>query len=1088
MSSDEDEDMDMVDPFNKETNDGAADQDDSDAEQADEKPDSDDDDEDESEEDEPAPKSKKRKRKRGIRSARDFMDEDVVVDDEEEESEAEIDDRELEQARIEAEERRAKRRRELTAQLEKERNLGNDVAAEDDGGNFDHRAFDDRQAEAKIQQDHESFIQREASRRNNESYHDQEHEDGDEADLDEKRLLPDWRDPRLWMVQCQPGKEGEACVQLMRKYFKCQQEGKPLLIKSVIANPAPRNTMGKSYIYVEAHKITHVQEAIKGIHNLAYGQWKQTMVDVSHMTAVVQVVKPKRPIQKGDWVRMRTAPYKGDIAKVQNVFDQRGLIGVQVVPRIDYQRFETEARGGDKKKLRKTRPPQKLFDPQDVRDLKRRLQDEDYQFDEAVHSEEELDDEGAQKFTFAGKTYVNGLLLHTCASNRVDHDQIKPSIDELRMYERTMSDPLAASNATKENLFKKGDKVEVREGDLENLIGTVLSVEGREVTIMPTHQFLKDPLPFDFEALRKSFKNSDHVKVIGGHNEGETGIVVKIDEDIISVVSDLSRKEFRVRVEDLQLGSDIASGLDSLGMYELHDLVQLDPRTVGCVIRIERDLLFVLDQEGNVKQCKPVAVTSLSNRKPYTTIDSERQEVKRKSVVNVIQGPLKGQNGLVKHVWKSSVFIFKRDYMENNGIFVSRSKNLKLAGGKGRIRPKPGAFGYGAASPSIHGAATPGGGRGQQGRGGNAGRGRGGRRHRSEWLNKTIRVTRGPFKGYLGLVRNATPTTVKVELQAMPKHKIFTLNMIASVNDEQVSVEGRYESGSFGGSETPAYGSATPMHGNKTPMHGNATPSYGGGQTPGQDGSATPSRGDATPGLVQGSAWDPKLPNTPGGEGTTPGGWDPSDAQTPGWDQDSSVFESPYNPASDSYGTPATGQTPGTPGTPGVQPNTPSTPYDYNTGTPQDGYGGTPSSSYGGYDAGTTPSNEGMTPSAAYTPGTPNAMTPMAEDGSSWHQIGVFVKANDDTEGKIVEVDEEREKCTIQLNNLLTQTYNKNDLTALPPTKTDDTVIVLAKDFAGLTGNVLAFEGVEVIVSLQDSERGGVKIIEKAILAKYDPG
>jgi hypothetical protein len=38
----------------------------------------------------------------------------------------------------------------------------------------------------------------------------------------------------------------------------------------------------------------------------------------------------------------------------------------------------------------------------------------------------------------------------------------------------------------------------------------------------------------------------------------------------------------------------------------------------------------------------------------------------------------------------------------------------------------------------------------------------------------------------------------------------------------------------------------------------------------GHDGSATPSRGDATPGLVQGSAWDPKLPNTPGGDNSTP--------------------------------------------------------------------------------------------------------------------------------------------------------------------------------------------------------------------------
>lgn len=70
----------------------------------------------------------------------------------------------------------------------------------------------------------------------------------------------------------------------------------------------------------------------------------------------------------------------------------------------------------------------------------------------------------------------------------------------------------------------------------------------------------------------KAFKSSDHVKVTDGHFTGETGLVVKIDGDVIHVVSDLTLKEIKVKASDLQLASDVSSGMDSLGQFGLHDL------------------------------------------------------------------------------------------------------------------------------------------------------------------------------------------------------------------------------------------------------------------------------------------------------------------------------------------------------------------------------------------------------------------------------------------------------------------------------------------------------------------------------------
>lgn len=62
-------------------------------------------------------------------------------------------------------------------------------------------------------------------------------------------------------------------------------------------------------------------------------------------------------------------------------------------------------------------------------------------------------------------------------------------------------------------------------GELQNLIGTVLSIEGRTVTIQPHHDDLNDPLPFQCHELQKAFKSSDHVKVINNAHALCTSII-----------------------------------------------------------------------------------------------------------------------------------------------------------------------------------------------------------------------------------------------------------------------------------------------------------------------------------------------------------------------------------------------------------------------------------------------------------------------------------------------------------------------------------------------------------------------------------
>ena len=53
----------------------------------------------------------------------------------------------------------------------------------------------------------------------------------------------------------------------------------------------------------------------------------------------------------------------------------------------------------------------------------------------------------------------------------------------------------------------------------------------------------QDPLEFPAHELMKFFKEGDHVKVIKGKYEGDTGLIVRVEEEVIVLFSDLTFHE-----------------------------------------------------------------------------------------------------------------------------------------------------------------------------------------------------------------------------------------------------------------------------------------------------------------------------------------------------------------------------------------------------------------------------------------------------------------------------------------------------------------------------------------------------------------
>lgn len=106
--------------------------------------------------------------------------------------------------------------------------------------------------------------------------------------------------------------------------------------------------------------------------------------------------------------------------------------------------------------------------------------------------------------------------------------------------------------------------------------------------------------------LCKYFEPGNHVKVVSGTQEGSTGMVVKVEQHVLIILSDTTKEhvsdllyfwfvsffilefhfycvlmlayclQIRVFADDVVESSEVTTGVTRIGDYELHDLVLLE--------------------------------------------------------------------------------------------------------------------------------------------------------------------------------------------------------------------------------------------------------------------------------------------------------------------------------------------------------------------------------------------------------------------------------------------------------------------------------------------------------------------------------
>jgi transcription elongation factor SPT5 len=148
---------------------------------------------------------------------------------------------------------------------------------------------------------------------------------------EEGKNLPSVYDPKLWRVRVKKGFERTAAMALMNKqidFTKNLSTPKPFAIYSATHIDSIDN-----FIFVEAHKIDSVRDAIQGL-SFCFSS-KIDILQDSEMTKIYEenkgdFVRPK----ENQFVRIKSGLYGGDIGIVYSVKTD-DAIWIKLVPRVD---------------------------------------------------------------------------------------------------------------------------------------------------------------------------------------------------------------------------------------------------------------------------------------------------------------------------------------------------------------------------------------------------------------------------------------------------------------------------------------------------------------------------------------------------------------------------------------------------------------------------------------------------------------------------------------------------------------------------------------------------------------------------------
>lgn len=755
-------------------------------------------------------------------------------------------------------------------------------------------------------------------------------------------MQPTSSDPKLWLVKCRPGRERAAVAALMRGLTILGDKGKGLGIYSVIG----RDSL-KGFIYVEAHKAGEVMNAVQQTktNHLIFASPinRPVMVPLGEMADVLTISMgagagptgtarsiDARQLVIGGWARVRRGKYAGDLAQIVEVEQDQGMGGdvvdyvvrVKLLPRLSFRRpAPPRARGGGAA-AKGERPTARPFDPQEASQYGSVTKTRGF-------------------WIYNGEAYKDGFLHKDVRASSLLLTEVHPRLDELQHFgglaleegaaaaededagtdERTgkrgergsataATTALAAAAAM--GALHKGEAIVVTRGEFARLTGAVesTSTAGEPTVLVRFHdgKSFPEPVLVSKRHLVRRFDTGDMVRVMHGEYAGRGGMIVSLaggDKDAVVFTTGGDNQQFTVPLVYLMAASAASAGeappaphrtgrpvggaaaAASLGpssvSFDLNELVAVEAtggEDVGLVTRLaeEEGQATILDMHGQTRTL------------PYAKL--RRLPHVAALVPHGGGGPAAGRHdpsvlraGDRVQFWEG---MSSSSSPANPGGALARPATIinvhrqtaflrAIDTGEVLTRPlsmisRPSAYGGGHESDRDRGRET-----------------RPPPQHRRpppqrHLIGKSVTISgAGPYKGYVGIVKELTETMARVELHtdsrvvSVPRERV-TLPGTGGERDQRpasgagIGVGGMARPSAWSSSAAAATGSRTPAWG----MAGSArTPAWGSGSGGAGAGSKTPAWG--TSAAARTPAWGTSA------SGRTPAWGGSAAARTPAW-------------------------------------------------------------------------------------------------------------------------------------------------------------------------------------------------------------
>ncbi|KAJ9650198.1 transcription elongation factor spt5 [Neophaeococcomyces mojaviensis] len=712
-------------------------------------------------------------------------------------------------------------------------------------------------------------------------------------------LMPSVDDPGIWNVKCRPGKEKDVLAHLMRKIQDRINARRPLKICSAFERGG--GSMA-GFIFVEAKRKADVDEALQGIEHVFKSNYE--LVPVKEMPDLLRVTKSK-PLKIGGHARVKRGLYAGDLGVIEDVVDNGLDVVLRLLPRLTYGLDEDDSKPPVAAEKRKraafappptplNRPPPRLFNENEAKKKHGRF----LQANRGLSS---------RSWTYKNETFEDGFLIKSFRKTQLETENVNAKLEEIMRLTKTEADGSEAvdleaivkeiNEGTAEGTYVPGDEIEVFQGEQKGIVGRVEGVSGGILRIKVSEgelagQVVDQPV----KGVRKRFREGDHVKVVGTSKyNGEVGMVIRIKDDKITVLTDTSMQEITVFSKDLREAAEAGGSDIKQNMLDVQDLVQINQTECGIVIKADREAVRVLDENSSIITRLPSQLQKLEVRRNAVATDRNGAEIRVGDTIRESGG--ENKSGKILHINRGHVFVHDRSRLENSGLWTTRCMNVVTVASKANVNAGPDLTKLNPALRGQNGASA-------------MGPPAPLRVGRDRLTGQHVHIRKGMYKGHKGLVKDTTDTTARIELQSknkvinVPKHDLAVLDQNTGKPIEYAqfassrggpfpirsSVGGSGRPDGFAGGRTPAV------------ADGGRTPAWGGSS------SRTPAWSSGDSGKTP--AWKPNSGSQTsyGGAGgmTSYGGagnYGTSGSRTPAW---SSSSKTPFG-AGDGYGSGGSG-------------------------------------------------------------------------------------------------------------------------------------------------------------------------------------